>query len=117
VRCIPIPRYLFSRLREYHNKAAPSREGACFVLSGIDAPVEPNVLYNRYKKIMRAHGMNEYSFHALRHTFATRCVEAGFDAKSLAEILGHRSIATTLSVYVHPSMAQKRRQMDKLGPS
>jgi integrase len=117
VRCIPIPRYLFSRLREYHNKAAPSREGACFVLSGTDTPVEPNVLYNRYKKIMRAHGMNEYSFHALRHTFATRCVEAGFDAKSLAEILGHRSIATTLSVYVHPSMAQKRRQMDKLGPS
>lgn len=117
VRAIPVGRYLFSRLREYRNKAAPSGTGTCFILSGTDAPLEPNVLYNKYKKIMRALGLQEYSFHALRHTFATRCVEAGFDAKSLAEILGHRSIATTLSVYVHPSIAQKRRQMDKLGPS
>ena len=60
--------------------------------------------------------MDKYTFHALRHTFATRCVEAGFDTKSLSEIVGHSNISTTLSVYVHPSLAQKRRQMDKLGP-
>ena len=118
VRTIPIPRYLFSRLREFYEKNAPRDvRGACFILSGTESPIEPGVLYNKYKKILRAHGMEEYNFHALRHTFATRCVEAGFDTKSLAEILGHRSIATTLSVYVHPTLSQKRRQMDKLGPS
>ncbi len=118
VRVIPIPRYLFSRLREFYEKTAHFDGGVeRFILSGTESPIEPSVLYSRYKKIMRAHDMDEYTFHALRHTFATRCVEAGFDTKSLAEILGHRSIATTLSVYVHPSLAQKRKQMDKLGPS
>jgi len=117
VRTIPIPRYLFSRLREYYEKKArEGGEGDFYILSNDAKPIEPNTLYNRYKKLMRRHKMDRYTFHALRHTFATRCVEAGFDTKSLSEILGHSNIATTLSVYVHPSLAQKRRQMDKLGP-
>lgn len=117
VRTIPIPRYLFSRLREYYEKKArEGGEGDFFILSNDAKPIEPNTLYNRYKKLMRRYKMDRYTFHALRHTFATRCVEAGFDTKSLSEILGHSNIATTLSVYVHPSLAQKRRQMDKLGP-
>lgn len=117
VRTIPIPRYLFSRLREYYEKKArEGGEGDFFILSNDAKPIEPNTLYNRYKKLMRRYKMDRYTFHALRHTFATRCVEAGFDTKSLSEILGHSNIATTLSIYVHPSLAQKRRQMDKLGP-
>ena len=56
------------------------------------------------------------TFHALRHTFATACVEKGFDVKSLSEILGHASVSTTLSIYVHPSLRAKKRQMDLLSP-
>jgi integrase len=63
---------------------------------------------------MRRLGLEEYTFHALRHTFATRCIDNGFDAKTLSEILGHANVATTLSLYVHPTLEQKRRQMEKL---
>jgi site-specific recombinase XerD len=66
---------------------------------------------------MRGYGLESYSFHALRHTFATRCVEQGFDTKSLSEILGHANISTTLAFYVHPSLEQKRAQMEKLAPN
>ena len=51
----------------------------------------------------------------MRHTFATRCVENGFDAKSLSEILGHANVNTTLQRYVHPSLEQKKEQMNMLG--
>ena len=65
--------------------------------------------------IFRFHeGMSICRFHELSHTFATRCVENGFDIKALSEILGHSDIKTTLSRYVHPSMEMKRREMDKL---
>ncbi|MCC2240424.1 tyrosine-type recombinase/integrase [Fusicatenibacter sp. CLA-AA-H213] len=48
------------------------------------------------------------NFHALRHTFATRCVELGFDVKSLSEILGHATINITMNRYVHPTLEMKK---------
>lgn len=54
------------------------------------------------------------NFHTLRHTFATRCVEVGFDIKSLSEILGHSSVGTTLNLYAHPTLEYKRSNMNKL---
>ncbi len=41
-------------------------------------------------------------------------IESGFDAKSLSEILGHSDVTTTLRCYVHPSMEQKRKQMENM---
>ena len=48
-------------------------------------------------------------FHCLRHTFATRCIEAGCDPKTVSSILGHSNVALTLNLYVHPDMEAKRR--------
>ncbi len=59
-------------------------------------------------------GLGHFNYHALRHTFATRCVENDFDIKSLSEILGHANVSTTLQRYVHPSETLKRQHMDKL---
>ena len=50
----------------------------------------------------------------LRHTFATRCVEAGFDVKTLSEILGHSNIGITMNLYVHPNLDLKRENMNRL---
>ena len=63
---------------------------------------------------MKRAGIKEHTFHALRHTFATRCIEAGVDIKSLSEILGHANVAITLNTYVHSSMETKREQLRKL---
>lgn len=50
----------------------------------------------------------------MRHTFATRGIEVGFDVKSLSEILGHSNINITMNRYVHPSMELKRQNMERL---
>ena len=64
--------------------------------------MEPRTCLDKYKRILKKAGIDDYSFHALRHTFATRCMEMGFDIKSLSEILGHANVNITLQRYVHP---------------
>lgn len=80
----------------------------CFVLSGTSRPIEPSNYYTKYQRWLRESNIAPHSFHTLRHTFATRCIESGGDAKSLSEILGHSDVGITLSLYVHPSIEQKR---------
>ena len=86
LRTIPLPEVITDMLREI--KANDS----CFVLSGTEAYIEPRCLENRFKSALRICGIAPAGFHASRHSFATRCIELGFDVKSLSEILGHASV-------------------------
>lgn len=52
--------------------------------------------------------------HVLRHTFATRCFEAGIEAKTVQKYLGHSSVAITLDIYTHVTNDKARIEMDKL---
>lgn len=52
--------------------------------------------------------------HALRHTFATRCFEAGIDAKVVQKFLGHYSISITLDLYTHITNEKAKEDMNKL---
>ena len=76
--------------------------------------MEPRSLANHFKKTLSRVSVRQVNFHTLRHTFATRCVETGFDIKSLSEILGHSTVNITLNRYVHPSVELKRSCMEKL---
>lgn len=108
IREIPLPRLLCEYLISRRGDAGT------YILTGTDKPSEPHTLYVRYSRLLRKNGFEHNTFHALRHTFATRGVESGFDTKSLSEILGHSDVSTTLRTYVHPSVEQKRRQMESL---
>ncbi len=68
----------------------------------------------RIKKFSKDCGIDNMHFHVLRHTFATRCVEVGFEIKSLSEVLGHSTPRITLERYVHSSIEFKRKNMEKL---
>ena len=81
---------------------------------GENIMMEPRSLQRHFKRVLGEAGIADANFHALRHTFATRGVEAGFDVKCLSSILGHSNVAMTLSRYVHPTMEMKRRNMAKM---
>ena len=86
-----------------------------FLLSGNEAKyIEPRTMQVNFKKHLTAANIKDANFHSLRHTFATRCVEVGFDIKILSEILGHSSIRTTMDRYVHTNNDNKRENMNKL---
>ncbi|MGN0204722.1 MAG: tyrosine-type recombinase/integrase [Coprococcus sp.] len=108
VRSIPLPSFVVSVLKE------AEKEKSCFLITGTPQFVEPRTYLSKYKKILSKAGLKSFTFHALRHTFATRCMENGFDPKSLSEILGHSNVNTTLQRYVHPSLDVKREQMERL---
>ena len=67
-----------------------------------------------YRKFLKKCKIPYKHFHSLRHTFATNCIEVGMEAKSLSEILGHTSVNTTLSIYVHSFPDVKRKYIDRL---
>ena len=83
-----------------------------FILTGTSKPMEPRTLQKRFKRFLELHGLQHIRFHGLRHTFATRSIDEGFDPKTLSEVLGHSNVKTTLQLYVHPSMSQKRRLVE-----
>ena len=79
-----------------------------------DRPMDPRTCQYQFTVLLQRCGIRHRGFHALRHTFATRCVEAGADIKSVSELLGHADIKTTLKLYVHPSMESKRRSIQSI---
>lgn len=108
-RCIPLPDFLVNTIKPF--AGAPQS----FILSGSSKKViEPRTMQNHFKKYLVESKVECANFHSLRHTFATRCVEIGFEIKTLSEILGHSSVKITLDRYVHSSMEQKKANMKKL---
>lgn len=109
-RIIPLTDYavtLCSRMQSSDENA--------FVLTGNNSHyVEPRALQYHLAQYTTECGLSGVHFHTLRHTFATRCVEVGFEIKSLSEVLGHASTKVTLDRYVHSSLQLKRENMDKL---
>ena len=93
---------------------AEHHSSSTYVLTGTQVPMEPRTLQYRFEKYTRDCGLEGVHFHTLRHTFATRCVEAGFELKSLSEVLGHANTSITLDRYVHSSLDLKRENMNKL---
>ena len=67
-----------------------------------------------YDRFLARNNLTHIRFHALRHTFATRCIEAGGDCKTVSELLGHSTVNLTLNLYVHPQMVQKRQCIESL---
>lgn len=109
IRKIPIPDEMLQLLLPAQKK------GNAFLLTGTGNNfIEPRSMENHFKAVANECDIYNINFHALRHTFATRCVELGFDIKSLSEILGHASVNITLNRYVHPSMELKQKNMNML---
>lgn len=108
IRQIPISKNLIILL----NKIRGNQSESNYVLTSTGNFIDPRNFYNQYKRIMKKCNLEQYNFHALRHTFATTCTEKGLDPKSLSEILGHSDIRITLSLYVHPNMKLKQNFMN-----
>lgn len=102
-----------TKLLDIISLAAPLSESD-FVVSDGAGFVSPRTFEYRFHRILKQYGLQDVNFHALRHTFATRCVEKNVDIKTLSEVLGHSNVSITLNTYVHPSFESKRKQMEKL---
>ena len=107
VRIIPVTKEIAVILSDNR------KEDDAYLLTGeAEYFLEPRTLQRRFKKVLKESGLEDINFHALRHTFATRGIEVGFDPKTLSSVLGHATVSMTLNRYVHPTMEQKQRNMN-----
>ena len=107
-RIIPVPTAIYELIEKY-------RKSKGYVIRQANGKfIEPRLMQKKFGEITTACGLENVNFHTLRHTFATRCIESGFDVKTLSEILGHTNVRTTLDKYVHSSFELKQKNMEKL---
>lgn len=109
IRDIPIPKFISPYLRSFF-----SDNHFYFLANETMDFTEPRTMQNHFARSIKATSIANANFHSLRHTFATRCIEAGVDTKSLSEMLGHSNVNITLERYVHSSFDQKRAGINKL---
>ena len=107
-REIAIPEFLAEYLTAFKG------DDDCYILSGSEKIVEPRAYQYRYKKVLSESNSGDHTYHRLRHTFATNCIESGFDVKTLSMILGHKTVNITLNRYIHPDYVHERKLMNKL---
>lgn len=110
IRDIPISKDLLRILKPFKKIVNSS----FFVLTNDSKPTEPRTYRSYYKNLMRELNMPELKFHGLRHSFATRCIESNCDYKTVSVLLGHSNISTTLNLYVHPNMEQKKKAIEQM---
>ena len=99
-RTIVLPKELIEVLKEYKQRVKSKWLFPSPVKSE-DIPRDPTACRKSLSKILERAGCKHVPFHALRHTFATQSLRYGMDIKTLASVIGHESVETTLNVYSH----------------
>ena len=110
-REIPIPKQLLTTLKKLHENASDS---TWFLSGNGEKPVEPRCYRKSIKAYLKQASVRQVHPHALRHTFATTCLQAGCDVKTLSELLGHANANITLQRYVHSDLTRKCREMNRI---
>lgn len=93
-------------------KDIPEEWSEYIFLSRKGEPVKNSTYDTALFKICDKVGIKRFSIHVLRHTFATRCIEAGMKPKTLQKILGHSSIQITMNLYVHVTEEEKQKEIE-----
>lgn len=99
-RAIPLNRAALEALKD-----ARSKDGRVFGYHSISAPMD---------RVQKKTGLLGINCHSFRRTFATRCLEAGINIRTLQRWLGHSSLATTQK-YVNPGDAYEKAAIELLG--
>lgn len=109
-RTIPYPKQLNSLLKEMKALGSKyvvcTRKGNYMTVYGYQ---------KAFSRLLERLGIKHKGFHSLRHTYATRALEAGADIKTLSEMLGHSSPTVTITRYCHSTDKQKNKLCEKIG--
>ena len=108
IREIPISSKLLKQICQINNKSDEN-----YILTNSSDYMEPRTYRKYFKKFLIKYNIDILNFHCLRHSFATRCINSGNDIKVVSDLLGHSTVNTTWNMYVHPSMQEKKKCIEK----
>ena len=110
-REIPLPKSLIRVLKQLSQNFSSE---TWFLSGNEQKPVEPRCYRKSIHGYLKKASVRQVHPHMLRHTFATTCLQAHCDIKTLSELLGHANAAVTLKKYVHSDMGRKRREINRI---
>lgn len=110
-REIPLPQSLFQILKQL---AGNFSNKTWFLSGNEEKPVEPRCYRKSIHGYLKKAQVHQAHPHMLRHTFATTCLQAHCDIKTLSELLGHTDASITLKRYVHSDMERKRKEIERI---
>jgi integrase len=109
MREIPISSWLCKLLKRFYNK-----DSSIYLISNKSKPMEPRTYRRCFYKFLNDNKIENIKIHTLRHTFATTCIIYGSEYKIVSTLLGHSDINTTLNLYVHPQVDDKRKCIENI---
>jgi integrase len=76
--------------------------------TGLGTPINPDNLKRDYDRLVALASVPRIRIHDVRHTFTTRALARGANAKAVSEAIGHADVGTTLRTYAHVLPEQRR---------
>lgn len=109
-RIIPMTKRLTTLLKELKQESQSQ-----FIFEGKEGhPLDQRTIRYRFEQLKKQSGVEDLPFHALRHTFATRCMEAGVNITTMSALMGHSSVKLTLDIYTNSFLSEKRKAIQQL---
>lgn len=113
IRDIPIPEFIKTEIVNQMRLAKTHKGNLLFVNTNGDF-ADPKNANKFLKKTLKKVNINDISTHSLRHTYGTRCIEAGMRAVALQRLMGHSDISVTLNTYVSIFNKYKIEELEKV---
>ena len=114
-RVLPIPNIMRKELKEQIELSKNNRDNLLFVCNGeYIRPTSINAVINRIFEKQLGLDSEGISSHVLRHTYATRSIEAGMTPVVLQRLMGHTDVKITLNTYTSVFNEFKQDELDKV---
>lgn len=121
-RTIPLPAGVIQEIKEHRKRQLEEKllagevyyDNDLVFCNELGKITEPATLTRIYKRILKKAELSDMNLHALRHTYATRLLEANEHPKVVQELLGHSDISMTLNTYSHVMPELKKAAADKI---
>lgn len=108
-RIIPLSTALVKRLMR-----AKKTSKSIYVVSRGAKFIEPRTIRYQFNRLLKALNLPRCSFHALRHSFATRCLEKGVNIAVISSLMGHASTKMTLDIYTNSNLNEERLAVESI---
>ena len=114
IRDLPIPPFMKTFIIEQMEQGQNNTDNQLFLSTNRNL-VDPRNANIALKKILKDNfNITDITTHSLRHTYGTRCIEAGMRAVALQKLMGHTDIGVTLNTYTSVFNKYKQTELNKV---
>lgn len=113
IRQVPIPTFIRGEIINQMRLAENNKDKQLFVNTKGDY-ANPRTVNRFLKRTLKTMGIDDISTHSLRHTYGTRCIEAGMRGVAVQRLMGHSDISVTLNTYTSVFNKYKETELEKV---